>query len=39
VAAGWFVLSLRLGQAQDKHLSEKAQSDIEAKGEYTFDTA
>jgi len=39
VAAGWFVLSLRLGQAQEKHRTQQDQSSIEAKGAYTFDTA
>jgi AAA family ATP:ADP antiporter len=39
VAAGWFVLSMGLGRAQERRSARTAESATEIKGGYSFDTA
>jgi AAA family ATP:ADP antiporter len=39
VAAGWFVLSMALGRAQERRSARTAASATETKGGYSFDTA
>ena len=39
VVAGWFVLSIGLGRAQEKRSAQSAASDTETKRNYSFDAA
>jgi AAA family ATP:ADP antiporter len=39
VVAGWFVLSVGLGRAQERRSKQSATPSKEAQGEYSFDTA